>query len=210
MSPTVTCLWDAEAELRSHLTTSPFSRSTCLRASPLLTLTTNDSQKVNCYPNLEESHREVTWPRGCCGRTKNRRQKNLFPTSTAYQHYSSWKQHDEALPANNPAPNASYTTRDALEGKDAITSMHICKEMLDSLTERYKEKTFSESYGLVGKGENLAISRNEFSSENFVTSLFLTPTSWELASMHQFQMKHYLFPFKLILLVYQNCCVSPL
>lgn len=43
-----------------------------------------------------------------------------------------------------------------------------------------EEKTFSESHRLVGKGDNLAISRKESSSEKFVMSLFLTPPceSW--------------------------------
>lgn len=58
------CEMQREAELRSHLITSPFSRSTHPTASPSLTLTTNDSQKVNHYPNLAQKkpHREVTWP----------------------------------------------------------------------------------------------------------------------------------------------------
>lgn len=71
--------------------------------------------------------------------------KNLCPTSTAYQCHRSWKQHDESLPANNPAPNASYTTLDALESKDAISSIHFFREIPNSLTESYEEKNLSDA-----------------------------------------------------------------
>lgn len=126
------------------------------------------------------------------GGTKNRRQKNLFPAVPTYQRYSCWKQQDEALPANNPAPNTRYTSLDAPEGKDAITSMQDC--WIPSLKD--EEKSFSESHGLVGKGDNLAISRNESSSEKFVMSLFLTPLV--RAGLHApIQIKQILFHFKL-------------
>lgn len=83
----------------------------------------------------------MTWPKGHCGRTK----KNLFPTSTAYQCHRSWRQHDESLPANNPAPDASYTTLDALESKNATSSIHFFREILNSLTESYEEKNLSDA-----------------------------------------------------------------